>query len=112
MKRIVLLTGIALIGILGAAPDAMANHCFRCKLFQQSFDCVAATGTTPGYPICQTDGITCQTSGTRCTAHTASVAAPLASEYAVASVKRLDVPDSGVNETLVAQTQTAKSIAP
>jgi len=107
-KRIALLAGFAVIAILSVAPDAMANHCFRCKLFQMELDCVAATGTTPGYPICETDGITCQTSGTRCTPHTASVA-PLASEYQVASVERLDEPGSAVSDTLVAQAQVAQS---
>ncbi len=107
-KRIALLSAAALIVVLSAAPDAMANHCFRCKLFQQSFDCVAATGTTPGYPICETDGITCQTSGTRCAPHLASVT-PLASEYKVASVQRLDEPNRAPAETLVAQTQVAQS---
>ena len=107
-KRIVLLAAAALIVVFSAAPDAMAHHCFRCKLFQQEFDCVAATGTTPGYPNCETDGITCQTSGTRCTPHTASIA-PLASEYTVASVQRLDEPNSGTAETLAAQTQVAQS---
>ena len=107
-KRIALLAGVAAIAILSVAPDAMASHCFRCKLFQQSVDCVAATGTTVGYPICETDGITCQTSGTRCTTHTASVA-PLASEYQVASVERLDEPASGVNDTLAAPTQVAQT---
>ena len=108
-KRIVLLAAAALIVVVSAAPDAMASHCFRCKLFQQELDCVAATGTTPGYPVCETDGITCQTSGTRCTPHSAS--APLASEYQVASVERLDEPNSGVAETLVAQNQTAQASA-
>lgn len=108
-KRIALLAGIALIATLGAAPDAKANHCSRCKLFQMSFSCVAATGTTPGYPICETDGFTCQTSGTRCTAHTVS-AAPLASEYQVASVERLDVPASSESQPLAAGTQTAQSL--
>ena len=108
-KRIALLSVAALIVVLSAAPDAMASHCFRCKLFQQSFDCVAATGTTPGYPICETDGITCQTSGTRCAPHTASVA-PLASEYKVASVQRLDEPDQASGKTLVAQARAAQSM--
>lgn len=108
MKRIALLTAIALITVLSAAPDAMANHCFRCKLFQQAFSCVPALGTTPGYPICEADDHTCQTSGTQCATHTASTP-PLASEYTVASVERLDEPDSDSRETLVAQARVAQS---
>jgi hypothetical protein len=108
-KRIVLLASFALIAVLSAAPDAMASHCFRCKLAQQSFSCVPVFGSTLGRPICETDGITCQTSGTQCTLHTASVA-PLASEYTVASVQRLDDVGSGADETRVAPTQVAQSI--
>ena len=107
-KRIVLLSAAALIVVLSAAPEAMANHCFRCKLFQQEFDCVPVFGSTPGRPICETDGITCQTSGPQCTLH-ASVA-PLASEYTVASVERLDDVDSDADETRVAPTQVAQSM--
>lgn len=108
-KRIVLLSAAALIVVLSAAPDAMANHCFRCKWVAgaQEFDCVPVFGSTPGRPICETDGITCQTSGNQCAPHTASIT-PLASEYTVASVERLDEPNSGSSETLVAQTQVAE----
>lgn len=108
-KRIALLTGIALIAVLSAAPDAKANHCFRCKLAQMSVSCVAATGTTPGYPVCESDGFSCQTSGTRCAAHTASVA-PLASEYQVASVERLDdAAKTDVAKADAAKTEVAES---
>jgi hypothetical protein len=110
-KRIALLAGIALIAVLSAAPDAMANHCFRCRFFafEGEYDCVPVFGSTPGRPICVTDGITCQASGTQCAPHTAS-ATPLASEYTVASVERLDAPDSGANETIaVADARLAQS---
>jgi hypothetical protein len=105
-KRFALLAVAALIVVLGAAPDAMANHCFRCKwvAFEQEFDCVPVSGSTVGRPICETDGITCQTSGNQCAPHTAGVT-PLASEYTVASVERLDEPSSGATE---AQTQVAE----
>ena len=109
-KRIVLLSAAALFVVLSAVPDAMANHCFRCKFvaYEQEFDCVPVFGSTPGRPICETDGITCQTSGNQCTLHTASVP-PLASEYTVAFVERLD--DAGdAAETRVAPTQVAQSV--
>ncbi|HEX6096489.1 MAG TPA: hypothetical protein VF432_09215 [Thermoanaerobaculia bacterium] len=110
-KRIVLLSAVALMAVLSAAPDAMANHCFRCKFVagEQEFDCVPVFGSTPGRPICVTDGITCQTSGNQCTLHTASTA-PLASEYTVATVERLDDPGSDAGETRVAPIQVAQSM--
>ena len=109
-KRLFLLAVAALLVVISAAPDAMANHCFRCKWVAgaQEFDCVPVFGSTPGRPICETDGITCQTSGTQCALHTASTTTPLASEYSVASVKRLDVPGSSASETLVAQARVAE----
>jgi hypothetical protein len=110
-KRIALLAGIAMIAILSVAPDAMATHCFRCRwyFYEQTYDCFPLPGPVlGGRPFCETDGITCQTSGDQCAPHTASVA-PLASEYTVASVTRLDEPGSRANETRVAQTQIAQS---
>lgn len=109
-KRIALLAVATLVVVLSAAPDAMATHCFRCRwfAFEQEFDCVRVSGSTPGRPICETDGITCQTSGNQCAPHTAS-AAPLASEYTVAAVERLDEPSSGESDTLVAQTEVAQA---
>ena len=108
-KRIALFAAAALIVVFSAAPDAMANHCLRCKLAQLEFSCVPALGTTAGYPICEAGPNSCQTSGTKCAPHTAS-AAPLASEYQVALVERLDEPNTGSSETLVAQTRVAQSM--
>jgi hypothetical protein len=108
----VLLTGIALIAILSAAPDAMADHCYRCRwyFYEQTYDCYPLPGPVlGGRPFCETDGITCQTWGDQCEPHTAS-AAPLASEYIVASVERLDEPSAGAAETRVAQTRIAQSL--
>lgn len=110
-KRIVLLSAAALILVLSAAPDAMATHCFRCRwyAFEGEYDCFPVSGSAiGGRPFCETDGITCQTWGTQCAPHTAS-AAPLASEYTVASVERLDAPASDAGVTLVAQNRVAKS---
>ena len=108
-KRIVLLSAAALIVVLSAAPDAMASHCFRCKLAQQQFSCVPALGITPGYPICEADEHSCVTSGTQCATHSASIA-PLASEFTVASVERLDDGGSDADETRVAPTRVAQSL--
>lgn len=111
-KRIALLAGIALITLLGAAPDAMANHCFRCRFYflEGEYDCFPLPGPVlGGRPFCETDGITCQTWGDQCEQHTAAVA-PLASEYTVASVERLDEPDSGASATRVAQAQITPSM--
>lgn len=110
-KRFALLAVAALTVVLSAAPDAMASHCLRCKWVAgaQEFDCVPVSGSTPGRPFCETDGITCQTSGNQCALHTASIT-PLASEYTVAAVERLDEPSSGSSETLLAQIQTAEPL--
>lgn len=110
-KRLAFLAVAALIVVVGAAPDAMANHCFRCRwyAFEGEYDCFRIPGSVlNGRPFCETDGITCQTWGDLCQPHTASTA-PLASEYAVASVERLDEPASGAGETLVAQNRIAES---
>jgi len=110
-KRIVFLAGIMAI-FLSAAPDAFATHCFRCRwyFYEQTYDCYPLPGPVlGGRPFCDTDGITCQTWGDQCAPHTASVA-PLASEFAVASVERLDEPTSGASETLVARFQSAQSL--
>jgi hypothetical protein len=110
-KRIVLLTALVLI-VLSAAPVAMANHCFRCRFYftEHEYDCFPLPGPVlGGRPFCAEGGTWCETWGDECAPHTASIA-PLASEYSVASVERLDEPANGANETLVAQTPTAPSM--
>lgn len=112
-KRIAFLSGIALITMLSAAPDAMATHCFRCRWFfyEQTYDCYPLPGPVlGGRPFCETDGISCQTWGDQCAPHTAS-AAPLASEYTVASVERLDESSGAATETRVAESSTAATEA-
>jgi hypothetical protein len=111
-KRIALLAGMALIAVLSAAPDAMANHCFRCRFYftEGEWDCFPLPGPVlGGKPFCAEGGTWCETWGDPCQPHTASVA-PLASEYTVASVERLDEPGSGPNETRIAQAQVSQSM--
>jgi len=111
-KRIALLAGFTLIVLIGAAPDAMANHCFRCRFYftEGEWDCFPLPGPVlGGKPFCAEGGTWCETWGEQCAPHTAS-AAPLTSEYTVASVERLDEPGSRADETLVAQTRIAQPI--
>lgn len=110
-KRLFLLAGIALIAVLSAAPDAMATHCFRCRFYfsEGEWDCYPVPGPVlGGRQFCDEGGTWCVTYGEECAPHTAS-AAPLASEYSVASVERLDEPAGGAGETLVAQSRIAQT---
>lgn len=103
-KRIALLVGVALI--LSAAPDAFADHCWRCRYFPRLGEvaCVTVNSTTiGGWTICEEDGTGgCSVSGEECAPHTAAFVPPLASEYTVVAVERLDEPRTAADETLVA----------
>lgn len=101
-KRIALVVGVALI--LSAAPDAFAGHCWRCRYFPTIGEaaCVTVNSTTfGGWTSCD-DGAGCVVSGEECAPHTAAFTPPLASEYTVVAVERLDEPRSAADETLVA----------
>jgi len=109
-KRIAfLVVGVALI--LGVAPSAMASHCFNCRPTPDGTGvCVAAFGIIPGREFCDDGGDYCQLSGDVCVPHgLAPEPEPLAAEYFVASIERLDEPQAAVNETLLASLETARS---
>jgi hypothetical protein len=56
-----------------------------------------------GWTECYSDEFGCQISGDRCYGHPiAQLSTPLAAEYAVASVERLDEPQTAAAETIVA----------
>ena len=103
MKKRIFLMVVVILTIL-IVPMAMASHCLRCRpgpIVGQS-TCTIATGTLlGGYEECTVENGRCQTSGAFCPPHTAAVT-PLAMEYQVAAVERLDEPQSGASETLVA----------
>ena len=109
-KRIILLAGVVLIA-LSAAPDAMATACERCRFYPVwgEWACINPPPLLGGYEFCA-EGVTwCETWGTYCPPEGRS-AAPLASEYTVVSVKRLDDPDLGASGTLVAQNEITQTL--
>lgn len=111
-KRISLSLLVVVLLTLFAVPAAMADHCYRCKIVpapQVSY-CITNTSTTfGGFPDCYSDETGCYVSGTQCPPHTASLSTPLATEYRVAAVERLDEPQTAASETLVATVSAAPS---
>lgn len=100
-KRMLLL--LTAVMFLTLAPAAMANHCTRCKIrslpHMEPPSCNVNTQfgflqCTPNY---ETDS--CDQFGT-CTHASAAVA--LSTEYQVASVERIDAPQTSAAQTLVA----------
>jgi hypothetical protein len=104
MKRsVVLVVGIMLL--VGMAPAAFADHCQRCRAFplQGTVACVAAINFFPGYPECwEISDTQCEFAGEQCVAHGGGGLLPLATEFTVASVERLDEPATAAGATLVA----------
>ena len=104
---------IPLLFVLGIlftiAPVAMANHCWGCKIRPEPHteppSCVKRLNF--GFVNCEPDeeNDTCITSNP-CGNHSAALT-PLASEFEVASVERLDEPQTGASDTLVAAVRTA-----
>ena len=97
-KRLVLLAGVVLIA-LSAAPDAMATHCERCRFYpiEGEWACITPPPLLGGHEFCAEGGTWCEEWGTYCPPHSKP---PLASEYTVESVERLDEP---VEQTEIAQ---------
>lgn len=88
---------------LAAAPVALADHCRTCKFG----NCRPAT--TGGYLTCTDLGSTCSLSGTCGGPHPFTQEEPLAAEFEVASVERLDGPQQPAveSETRVASLDEA-----
>ena len=84
---------------LSMAPAAMAQ-CRRCSLAWQ--DCIPVSSF--GYEICVFEGDGCYLEN-RCPAY-AETSEPLAAEFTVASVERLDEPQTAAPQTLVAVAAT------
>ena len=107
-KRMTLLLVLAIA--LATAPAAMANHCKRCRPLWEA----CALNTTSGWVNCVWDESinNCVTS-VSCSHLSAAVIEPLASEYAVASVERVDEaqPQTNADETRVASLETAPAPA-
>ena len=106
-KRVVLLVAVALM--IGAAPAALAEHCLRCGWSAQLQEpvCKPAINMFAGWTECEDGGGTCSTSGTECEPHGSGLA-PLATEYTVASVERLDDAPDGADETLIAEANLSR----
>lgn len=100
-KRLLPLFVLTLAVVLAVAPAAMADHCRKCKNNQCSI------ATTGGFPTCDVIGGTCTTSGSVCTGpHPIIDDDPLASEFTVVSVERLDAPKPAAPSAQVASLQT------
>jgi hypothetical protein len=85
-KRLIPL--LVLILALSIAPAAMASHCERCKIVANECAWVADYG----WAICDYDiAGNCYTQN-RCGPHATAALQPLAAEFRVASVERIDEP--------------------
>jgi hypothetical protein len=80
---------VVLATILAAAPDAAADHCFRCSNFTTCFP-----ATSYGKPFCDDSSGSCVFSGNTCTTpHPfAPAEEPLAVDFVLVSVERRDEP--------------------
>jgi hypothetical protein len=103
MKKRLLPLLVVVALFLTLAPAAMANHCTRCGIRAEPHTVppFCKTNTQFGYLECypNLDTDSCDQFGV-CT-H-ASAAVPLSTEYQVASVERLDTPQTAAAQTLVA----------
>lgn len=101
-KRLVSLLVLTIVLTL-AAPIAMADHCKRCV----NNEC--ATAFTGGKANCAVINGVCTLSGTCSGPHPRIEEEPLAAEYFVASVERLDEARPASTETRVASLETKPS---
>ena len=98
------------IGILFTiAPIAMADHCYRCRSrpFQQGEPANCQINPNHGFANCSVDVVNDTCILTIACGNHAALVTPLASEFQVASVERLDEPQTGASDTLVAAVRTA-----
>lgn len=91
---------LVLAVVLAVAPAAMAE-CLRCRPIQH----LCEPTTVGGFEYCVWGTITCSVDW-YCYDQAPPTVAPLASEFVVASVERLDEPHTVAPETLVASTAT------
>lgn len=103
-KQWILLLVLAVV--LTSAPAAMASHCQRCRPISQS----CGIATNYGWEYCEWDVFenNCYVE-TACGPHfSATLTEPLANEFTVASVERLDEPRTA--ETRVASLETPSPV--
>ena len=104
MKRTLPLLALVSI-LLSFAPPAAADHCLGCSFTLPDTYCVSRN---IGRTECQDFDGTCMTSGDSCN-HSLASMPPLAADFYVASVERLDdVPRPSQNETLIAAAEAAR----
>ena len=104
LKRVIPL--LILAGVLTTAPTAMAQ-CFRCPPPRVCSPAVPGTG----FEICYYVGSSCIAENY---CGSSAAAAPLASEYQVASVERADDPrpNTDANETRIALLESKPKLEP
>ena len=103
-KRLVGILVLTVILVAAVAPAAMADHSRKCNLNNR-----CAIAVTGGKPICDDSSGTCVLQGTTCTGPHPLIDGdePLAAEFIVASVERIDEPRSNANsESQVASLET------
>jgi hypothetical protein len=98
-RRIISLLVLAVV--LTGAPAAMADHCDRCRPIDN--ECVPAINY--GFEICWHPGTEYCVLENPCGDHRAEPE-PLAAEFTVASVERLDEPHTTASETIIASLAT------
>ncbi|HEX9983559.1 MAG TPA: hypothetical protein VGF69_09855 [Thermoanaerobaculia bacterium] len=102
MKRTASLLIVLSLVVL-AAPAAMAE-CFICRFSYATCRPATATSTNAWTQCFSEDGV-CELSGSPCTVSpsaSAAIPAPLASDYRVASVERLDEPQQNAGGLIAA----------
>jgi hypothetical protein len=106
MKRTIpVLFAVAILFV--AAVPAQADHCFRCE-FHVDYS-ICRPNTNFGNTDCDDSSGFCQLNGVQCR-HTTAAVTPLASEFQVASVERIDEAPAP-NTALVANLDAPKPIA-
>jgi hypothetical protein len=103
MKTRLTLLLFAAVILLMMAPGAMAQYCKRCA-GGSGGSCVNAIHVF-GWPICYTDATGCHTEGEE-QCDPVSSEAPLASEYTVAAVERVEEPQTASKDPLPAPPDT------
>ena len=101
MRKLIPLLVLAFLFTI--APAAMANHCERCGAVSQ----VCVVWPNRGFEICDDSGEFCVVQFA-CGDHSAAPVEPLATEFTVASVERLDEPQTAASETAIASLETPK----
>ena len=96
-KRLIPLLVLTLI--VAIAPTALADHCERCRPVPQT--CGPALTSSSGYEICYEDAFGCHVEFP-CGPHAPDALTPLAAEFTVATVERLDEPKTSAAEELIA----------